>query len=501
MANSNSTTSPPPFISSQRAPTDTAAALHVPPDAIVDTIIEENESDDDAVADSRTTNHPLAQSRSSSIDDGRRKTKESRPSHRMVRNFSLILPDTGERVRRQFTLDQFDTVTDGQSSGCQAMVDIDEGELNGDADSSENSALINGEQQHRNRKSFSRFIAKLAKISDRTGNYLLSITLFRWIYVHLFFEQFSRPLKCALTYYIASFAVFSSTISSHLGSGDGKHLTATVTVYFHPSRTLGSMIEATMFAEIGLFYGVFLSFCAMHTAALFKSFDLLPLGHAIVLVVFGAGGLGSIALMKRKMDKQTFNTACSLASTQFVRILVREGAVQQGVVAFGKMWQVTMIVHLGILISATVCFLVFPTSAITKLKRGLNTLMDTYSHMLSIIARSFFAGTDVTKTEIEELFKSARSLVVSLDGSLQESKYEHYMRGTETEFFIQARLVKSIQSLMQHVGGLRSSLVMEWSLTNLDHRQTRSSCGEIFDVFVYYLGPPMVRFLLQYHYA
>ncbi|KAK7207451.1 Fusaric acid resistance protein-like-domain-containing protein [Myxozyma melibiosi] len=453
--------------------------------AIVDTILEE---DSDAEQDDNVS-HPLAKpgARTGST------SSSSRPPYRLVRNFSLILPDTGERVRRQITLDPFDSVPDGPSSGRQLLMDDDEDTQNHYTDADESAALLSSPHpdQGHTRHRLIRSLNKISSACDSAGKYLLTFSVIRWIYLYVFFQQFSRPLKCALTYYIASFAVFSSTISQHLGSGDGKHLTATVTVYFHPSRTLGSMIEATMFAEIGLFYGVFLSFCAMHTSAFFKSLDLLPLGHAIVLVVFGAGGLGSIALMKRKVDKQTFNTACSLASTQFVRILVREGAVQQGVVAFGKMWQVTAIVHLGILISATVCFLIFPTSAITKLKKGLNQLMDTYSHMLSIVARSFLAGTDVTKTEIEELFKSARGLVVSLDGALQESKFEHFLRGTEAEYFLQARLVKSVQSLMQHIGGLRSSLVMEWSLTNLDHRQTRSSCAEIFDIFVYYLGPPM----------
>jgi hypothetical protein len=111
---------------------------------------------------------------------------------------------------------------------------------------------------------------------------------------------------------------------------------------------------------------------------------------------------------------------------------------------------------------------------------------------LAIITKSFLSGTDVSKTEIEELFQNAGGLISSLDSIVQEVKYEHYVRGTEAEYFLQMRLVKSIQSITQHLGGLRSSLQMQWNLTNLHPGQTRSSCGELFDIFVYYLGPPMV---------
>ncbi|KAK9460572.1 Fusaric acid resistance protein-like-domain-containing protein [Lipomyces oligophaga] len=396
---------------------------------------------------------------------------DSNIRERLVRNYSLILPESGERVRKQITLDIFDGV-----AGPAPAHDSE------DSDQEESTSLL----QHAAdiRTPFKRWL------DSWTFSSLLTIPWIRWIYVHVFYSQFTRPLKCALTYYIATSAVFFHPLSQFLGSGDGKHLTATVTVYFHPSRTMGSMIEATAFAEIGLLYGVFLSFCAMVTASVFRSIDLLSLGHVIVIIVFGAGGLGSIALMKMKVGKQTFNTACSLASTQFVRILVREGAVQAGRISIVKMSQVTLIVHLGIFISASMCFLVFPSSAITVVKKDLNLLMDTYSHMLTIIAKSFLTGLDVTKTEIEELFRSSRGLVVSLDSSLQEAKYEHYLRGTESEYFLQMRLAKSIQSMMQHLGGLRSSLIMQWSLTNQSD-QTRSKCSEIFDVFVYYLGPPM----------
>jgi hypothetical protein len=178
----------------------------------------------------------------------------------------------------------------------------------------------------------------------------------------------TRPLKCAITYFLASLVVFWAPLSRALGSGDAKHLAATATVYFHASRSIGSMIEATMFAEIALLYSASLSVLSMLTARLFDELDHIVVGHAIVLLVFCAGGLGSIAFLKQKMKIATFNTACSLASVSFASILIHEGSIQRGDVSFSKMIQVSVIVNSGIVIATSVCFLVFPYMAIAKLK-------------------------------------------------------------------------------------------------------------------------------------
>ncbi|KAK9370809.1 Fusaric acid resistance protein-like-domain-containing protein [Lipomyces kononenkoae] len=419
-------------------------------------------------------------------------SSSERPKFITQRNYSLIVPETGERVRRRITLSPFDSI--GQSSGRERLVE----DYDLDNDPGEESAfLINGNANEARalvpKSTFiSRWVSRRYAIFKRRIKRLVQTMRFiKWINDHILFHEFTRPLKCSLTYFLASFTVFSSTISSLLGTGDSKHLTATVTVYFHPSRTIGSMIEALAFAELALIYSTFLSYCSMVTAATFRKLDLLWVGHAIVLVLFCAGGLGSLALMKHKIGKQTFNTACSVASTAFTRILVREGSVQEGRVSFSNILQVGVLVNLGVFVSATVCFLVFPVTAISKLKKACKDLMGTYTHILVIITRSFLSGTWGSKTEIEELFDAAGSLISSLDTSIQEAKYEHYIRGTETEYFLQLRLIKSIESIMQHLGGLRSSWQMQWHLTNLQEGDTRSSCGELFDIFVYYLGPPM----------
>ncbi|KAK9242304.1 Fusaric acid resistance protein-like-domain-containing protein [Lipomyces tetrasporus] len=301
----------------------------------------------------------------------------------------------------------------------------------------------------------------------------------------------TRPLRCSITYFLASLVVFWSPLSRALGPGDTKHLAATATVYFHASRSVGSMIEATLFAEIALLYSACLSVLSMLTARFFDEMDHIVIGHAIVLLVFCAGGLGSIAFLKQKMRIATFSTACSLASVTFGSILIHEGSIQRGDVSFAKIMQISVIVNSGIVIATSVCFLVFPYTAIAKLKVTSNNTMKSYANLLSAMTINFTNGSILTSNEFDKLLKSSQALMSSLDGLLHESMYEHYVWGTVEEYQFQKRLVKSTQRLSQHIGGLKSSYAMKLRLMDMEPGYRRSSCYELFDVFVHYLGPQM----------
>lgn len=48
-------------------------------------------------------------------------------------------------------------------------------------------------------------------------------------------------------------------------------------------------------------------------------------GHALVLIIFCAGGLGMIGYMKQAMASPTVSVACSLSSIAIITILTKEG--------------------------------------------------------------------------------------------------------------------------------------------------------------------------------
>ena len=78
-------------------------------------------------------------------------------------------------------------------------------------------------------------------------------------------------LKSSLAYLLGSMATFLPPIANFLGHQDSKHLVCTITVYFHPSRSQGSMQEAIILGLGAFFYAVFVSVSSMATSVFFES--------------------------------------------------------------------------------------------------------------------------------------------------------------------------------------------------------------------------------------
>ena len=96
--------------------------------------------------------------------------------------------------------------------------------------------------------------------------------------------------------------------------------------------------------------------------------DIDKLGHALVLVIFCAGGLGFIGYIKIAMSSPTVSVACSLASISIISILTKEGSVQLSRFSMGKIYQVSVIVIMAIVISNILAFTLWPTSAISEVR-------------------------------------------------------------------------------------------------------------------------------------
>ena len=102
---------------------------------------------------------------------------------------------------------------------------------------------------------------------------------------------------------------------SHEGffRGDNKHLVATITVYFHPARSLGSMFDASILASIAFLYTAFVSLVSMSVSVLFTDYlHSVALGHFLVLVLLVGGGLGFVGWVKLKLGDPLVNISCSL---------------------------------------------------------------------------------------------------------------------------------------------------------------------------------------------
>lgn len=273
--------------------------------------------------------------------------------------------------------------------------------------------------------------------------------------------------KCSVAYFLGSLATFVPFLADILGNEDGKHMVATITVYFHPARSQGSMFEAILMAALAFVYAVFICFTSMGVSILFEQvFDLLVVGHIIVLIVFCGGGLGFVGWVKQRLGNPLVNIACSLTSLAIITVLTKEGAVQAALFSNVKITQVMLMILMGVVMTTAVSFLISPLSARKELQENIIQVTDSFADMLAAITRSFLTGSEDELLQDQFLHASSqyRAVLTSLTQNLKEAKFEHYFVGTENEYHLEAKLVNCIQRLAQNIGGLRSAAETQFLL-------------------------------------
>ena len=274
-------------------------------------------------------------------------------------------------------------------------------------------------------------------------------------------------LKCSLAYLLGSMATFVPVISNFLGQQDGKHMVATITVYFHPARSQGSMFEAILLALLAFVYAAFISFTSMGVSVFFgRTLDLIVVGHIIVLIVFCGGGLGLVGWVKQRLGNPLVNVACSLTSLAIITVLTKEGSIQASTFSDDKVMQVMKMVIMGVICTTAICFLVNPISARKELKENVIEVTDSFADMLTLITRSFLSGMeeDTQQQSYTSASTRYRKVLGSLSKHLKEAKYEHYIMGTEDQYYLEAKLVTCMQRLAQSIGGLRSAATTQFAL-------------------------------------
>ncbi|KAJ5471383.1 hypothetical protein N7530_008740 [Penicillium desertorum] len=276
-------------------------------------------------------------------------------------------------------------------------------------------------------------------------------------------EQGVGIFKCGLAYLIASLGVFTP-IGKILGHQNGKHLVATITVYFHPARSQGSMYKALICALLAFIFAAVLSLSSMWITILFhEKYDMIELGHAVVLVVFVAGGFGCIGWFKQKMDDPLVNVACSLASLASVIVITKEGAVQRGDLSFEKISQVLSMVLLGVGIAAAVSLSILPVSAQKKYRGNLSTLTKTTMLMLINITQEFLCGSAYELEQVSFTDLSARhdKAYGEMKKQLEDAQLEHYVAGTDHELNLAKSLSYLMQDITRRLSALHSTVALE----------------------------------------
>lgn len=348
----------------------------------------------------------------------------------------MILPKTGARIRKAITFNDTENL-DGPS-------------FDGPAD-------LRGQHRHR----------KQSATTSTQSTWDQSKLVAGQVWAFADSKVGRGILKCSFAYLLGSLATFVPPIAGFLGQQDGKHMVATVTVYFHPARSAGSMLEAMLLATAAFAYAVFICFTSMAISIFFgRTLDLLVIGHVIVLILFCGGGLGFVGWIKQRLASPLVNISCSLTSLAIITVLTKEGVVQAAEFSDDKVVQVLKMVVMGVIASTFVCFAFSPISARKDLRVMMIDLTDSFSVMIAGITQGFLTG-DVAKIEGGEFVKASKNMKnvsTSLPRILKEAKYEHFVVGTERVHALEAKLAESMQRLAQNLGGLRSAATTQFVL-------------------------------------
>lgn len=360
-----------------------------------------------------------------------------------LRNGTFIIPSTGERSRRNFTLRAHPAAHTARQT-------------DGPDDATSDFALF----------SPSTWPGK----ADTVKQILLGWVLFlaKWLV--------SPPgrgvLKCTLAYTLASLWTFWAPLSAILGTPDGKHVVATITVYFHPARSAGSMIEAVLIAIVAVAYAQSVSILSMCTSVLFGGvLGLVALAHTLVLVIFIGGGFGFLGWIKSSMNNPLVNVGSTLASLAIIGVVTKEAAVVTHVFSNQKIFQIFQMLVFAIATTTTVNLLVWRVSAVSLLRISMGKASGCLGDMLAQITISFLDGSpgSLSSEEFIAASSSYSTLHPQLARNLRESKFERYFWGDENLYQLDRAVVKSIETLAQSIGGLRSAATTQFTLLEESH--------------------------------
>ncbi|KAM3515416.1 hypothetical protein MY11210_000978 [Beauveria gryllotalpidicola] len=279
-------------------------------------------------------------------------------------------------------------------------------------------------------------------------------------------------LKCTIAYTLASMATFVPFLSDFLGKPNGKHVVATITVYFHAARSTGSMIEAILIAIVAVAYAELVSLMSMVTSVLVGSiFGLATLAHILVVVVFIGGGFGIMGWTKQRMNNPLVNVASTLASLAIISVVTKETAVIDNVFSNQKIVQVFKMLIMGITCTAVVNLLLWRVSARQLLRASITHSSVSLGSMLSDATASFLASSnyEATPPEFPDSYAYSKAHSAMLK-HLREAKFEHYLLGNVRIYSLERLTVRSIETLAQSIGGLRSAAKAQFALLNGDSR-------------------------------
>ncbi|CAO3651153.1 unnamed protein product [Mucor fragilis] len=277
-------------------------------------------------------------------------------------------------------------------------------------------------------------------------------------------------LKCSFAYFLGSLFTFIPALNAFIGNNHtSSHLVATATVFFNPAKTLGGMVEAAAYGWGYVLFAVCVCLGSMITTDFFVDRDYYLVAHSISVFFWLAGATFIVSFLKAHWNKPPVATASSLCFITIFVIVVREGSVNRGDFDTTRIEQITTAVATGTLITVACCVIFWPVSAAKKLKKDVDATLASYRVLLKLLTKTFLLDDDLPEFKanrtLQTAIQSHQASFTALQKSLKEAKLETVwnseVRGRATEY---DAVIKSMQRLAQHMGGLRSSCGIQFEI-------------------------------------
>ncbi|CAO3634627.1 unnamed protein product [Cunninghamella echinulata] len=291
-------------------------------------------------------------------------------------------------------------------------------------------------------------------------------------------------LKCSFAYLIGSLFTFIPALNSFIGNNrTSSHLVATATVFFNPAKTLGGMLEASLYGWAFVLFANIICFGSMITTDYFVDNNEFLIAHTISLMFWLAGSTFIVAYLKAHWNKPPVATACSLCFIIIFVIVVREGSANLGDFDTTRIQQIVSAVATGTFITVTCCVVFWPSSAAVKLKKDLDVTLSSYRVLLKLLTKTFLLDDDLPEFKANRTLQTAivahRTSFVALQKSLNEAKLEIWNRNVQSHVKEYEEIVKNMERLAQYMGGLRSSCGLQFEIINRGEQQGASSSSPV----------------------
>lgn len=229
------------------------------------------------------------------------------------------------------------------------------------------------------------------------------------------------------------------------------------------------MVEAAAYGWGYVFFAVCVCLGSMVTTDFFVDRNYFLIAHLISLLFWLSGSTFIVSFLKAHWNKPPVATASSLCFILIFVIVVREGSVNRGDFDLTRIQQITSSIATGTLITVACCVIFWPVSAAKKLKKDVDATLISYRVLLKLLTKTFLLDDDLPEFKanrtLQTAIQSHQASFTALQKSLKEAKLEAVwnseVRGRADEYDV---VIKSMQRLAQHMGGLRSSCGIQFEI-------------------------------------